>query len=634
MRGIVFVAAVVLASGAGAAFPPMSVTLKGGGKISIAAKSPERLSLPGNPKAARLAERSPREGLRYAPVAAAGLSITPSEIRGALAPYTRFELAIKNTSPEPIAVEEITLFEDFAPAEDPGARISGNVAGSVAVFPKAGVFLAVENPIAKLSLSETGPRRLTAALPRGYAIRPGETWRVGAVSGRFAPGQLRRDFQAYLEAERAHPYRVLPHYNSWYDLNINRNDAPWQKRMNEAECLKAMRAFREALTKRGVFIDSYLWDDGWDNWDSLWDFHPGFPNGFRALADEAHKNKGASIGVWMSPCGGYGRSRGMRTAHARKLGLGGLKMSQPVYYKAFRDRCLAMIRDYDMNLFKFDNIGKGGDTKGPDRAHTPDMEATMRLIREMRTAKQDVFINATVGTWPSPFWLLCADSIWRGGADFATAGRAGPKRQRWLTYRDNQVHDRFAAPCPLFPLNSLMLHGIIVCRRGPPNGMGLDDSPASTRDFADEVWMSMGCGTGLQEYYITPSLMHEKWWDILAAGVRWLKENTETLRDVHWVGGDPLDGDAYSVYGYASLSEKKGIVLLRNPSAAPQTFTAALDDLLETPPSRKGAPVRGMKTVYASGEAGATASLPAVKKTDAPLTVSLPPFGVLLFEVW
>ena len=29
---------------------------------------------------------------------------------------------------------------------------------------------------------------------------------------------MRRSFLAYLERERAHPYRTFLHYNSWYDL--------------------------------------------------------------------------------------------------------------------------------------------------------------------------------------------------------------------------------------------------------------------------------------------------------------------------------------------------------------------------------------------------------------------------------
>jgi len=29
---------------------------------------------------------------------------------------------------------------------------------------------------------------------------------------------MRRDFLAYLELERAHPYRTFLHYNTWYDI--------------------------------------------------------------------------------------------------------------------------------------------------------------------------------------------------------------------------------------------------------------------------------------------------------------------------------------------------------------------------------------------------------------------------------
>ena len=143
---------------------------------------------------------------------------------------------------------------------------------------------------------------------------------------------------------------MLPHYNNWYDLGINRNDLPVEQRSTREEALASMTAFRKELwEKRGVFINSYLWDDGWDDFDSLWGFNENFPNGFKELAEEAHKVPGATIGCWMSPFGGYGGSYTRRVRYAKKNGIidqnaSGMQLSKPTYYAAFRDRILQIDR--------------------------------------------------------------------------------------------------------------------------------------------------------------------------------------------------------------------------------------------------------------------------------------------------
>ena len=74
--------------------------------------------------------------------------------------------------------------------------------------------------------------------------------------------------------------------------------------MNEQSCkARVVSMGTELHEKRGVVLDSFLWDDGWDNHSSLWDFHAGFPHGFTPVSDVA-KTYGAGIGVWMSPWGG------------------------------------------------------------------------------------------------------------------------------------------------------------------------------------------------------------------------------------------------------------------------------------------------------------------------------------------
>lgn len=456
------------------------------------------------------------------------------------------------------------------------------------------------------------------SLPLNDTLLPGRPWVFSAVEGTFRPGQLRRDFQAYLEEERAHPYRAFPHYNSWYHLGLaTYNNANPLDRMTEEKCLRAMKAIAEPLAQRGVALDSYLWDDGWDDWNSLWAYHKGFPKGFAPLADYA-KTHGGGIGAWLSPWGGYNESKVARVAHAKAIGLptnvGGLSLAQPKYREAFTERCLQMIRDYDMNLFKFDGIGGGVWAKGTDARTAPDLQGFFAHSEALRKAKPDVFINCTVGTWPSPFWTLWVDSIWRGGSDWAMAG-VGPNRERWITYRDSVIHDRFAQPCPLYPLNSIMLHGVIVADFF---GMAIGDGEAETRAFANEVWTSVACGTDLQECYLSPERMSPKWWDILAEGLKWLKAHEATLRDTHWHGGSPAKGE---VYGYASWSPTESIVLVRNPSDKAQCWKPDWKAILELPEGHAFRP-ETLHIDYAS----------TLKTINPEKPIELPPFETLVLR--
>jgi hypothetical protein len=327
--------------------------------------------------------------------------------------------------------------------------------------------------------------------------------------------------------------------------------------------------------KRGVTLDSFLFDDGWDNHHSLWKFNSGFPEGFTPVKQAAEKY-GAEPGVWMSPWGGYAKSKQERIAFGKSEGYeivaGGYALSGPRYYAAFRDVALDMIRTYGINQFKFDGTGNV-DSVFPGSQFDSDFSAAIHLIDELRAAKPDVFINLTTGTWPSPFWLLYADSTWRGGDDDSATG-VGPYRERWITYRDAQTYQNIVQGGPLYPLNSLMLHGMIFAKQHP----NLDKDPSDV--FRNEIRSYFGTGTQLQEMYITPSLLSDKNWDDLAEAAKWSRTNAEVLKDTHWVGGNP---EWIEPYGWASWSPKKGILVLRNPSDKPQNIRIELDKAFELP---------------------------------------------------
>ena len=473
--------------------------------------------------------------------------------------YLRQEVTLKaGSAPQRIAA--VRMF-DF---DDAGAQVTGAVRGSPLVA--GDFFFAFESPLAESAASQGA---VSSELKRVLPLEAGKSISYSSVIGVAAPGQMRRDFLAYVEEERAHPYRTFLHYNTWYDLGGH---------YTEAQVLDRIHALGEELVrKRQVKMDSFLFDDGWDNTHSVWGIDPEFPDGF-AKIHLAAEQYGFGIGVWLSPWGGYGERKKERIAAGEKAGYetvnGGFALSGPRYYNHFEQTCLTMIEKYGVNQFKFDGTGNVS-TVFPGSLFDSDFSAAIHLIGRLREQEPSVFINLTTGTWPSPFWLRYADSIWRGGDDHSFDG-VGSWRQRWITYRDEQTYHNIVLAGPLFPLNSLMLHGIVYGGQAEH----LETDPGG--DFTDEVHDYFGTGTDLQELYITPSLLSAHDWDVLAESARWSRANAQVLKDTHWIGGDP---GKIEVYGWASWTPGKGIVVLRNPSDHAQTYGLDVGKAFELPPA-------------------------------------------------
>ena len=498
-----------------------------------------------------------------------------------------------------LALKELIVL-DIAAA---GVEAVGRVRGSPLAAGRW--FLACEHPLAA---NRAAAGRAVGGRQRP-PLRPAQSIELTAVIGLTPPGQLRRGFLHYLERRRAHPYRPFLHYNSWYHLNIGRPD----NHMTEAECLQTIDHIgRELVVKRRTKLDAFVWDDGWDDFDSLWGFHKDFPDGFAPLIRRAGKYQ-ARQGVWMSPWGGYGGPKRKRLAHGKREGYetnaNGFSMAGPRYQAAFRGVCLDMMRRHGVVFFKFDGMGGGN--------LADDVDAVLELTRRLRRADPHLFISATVGTWPSPFWTLYADSVWRQGGDTGFHG-AGNGRQRWITYRDMFACRHIARAAPLYPFNSLMLHGPCIGERANPAKMQREE-PA----VAQELWSFFGSGTGLQELYISPHLLTAGMWDELARAARWARDNADVLVDSHWIGGDPGAGE---VYGFASWQPPKGIVVLRNPSEKPAGYDLLLARDLELPDAKLTDCV--LRSVNRKPPAK-----PLRAAAVRPVRIHLKPFEVLVLEV-
>ena len=512
-------------------------------------------------------------------------------------------------------------------------EVVGNTRG--AILASNHIFAGLETPMGLNSCKDEGnATHIEGLWRRNTTLKAGKTWNISSVVGLVAPKQLRRSFLAYSERERAVAWRPYPVYISWYELNIDRNNAPapsYKGNMTVEQCADVVSHWKTNFyDKYQMAPKAFVWDDGWDQYGT-WTFNPNFPNGFDEPANEA-KKMGTGIGAWLGPVGGYGQSGEYRRAYWRSKG--GMQLSNEDYYNFFIRCCTNMIDRYDFRFFKFDGISAQASAIGPDEGTRGEenAEAIISIERAVRQKRPDIFLNTTVGTWASPFWFHFTDAVWRQEGDYGEAGDQGTDRERWITYRDRLVYQNFIQRSPVCPINTLMTHGFILSRWGAVSkNMDYDG-------IVREMRCAFACGSGMVELYNDYKLMDEikdnqgnagALWKDLAECIKWQQEQADVLPDAHWVGGNPWDGKKANVYGWAAWNGKKCVLTLRNPSTSAQTFTTTLREALDIP-----AYVRGKITLTHAFNQAELDGMPINKAIDidTPLVLNLPGSSVFIYN--
>ena len=479
---------------------------------------------------------------------------------------------------------------------------------------------------------------------RNTTLAKDETWKVGAVVGLVAQEantdihktQKRRSFLAYSERERAVPWRAVPAYVAWYELQINRNNAvPGREHIDnttEEEVLDVMKHWKSDFYDRyGVSPSMYVIDDGWDLYGE-WTFHSSFPEELRNMS-KAAKDMGAGIGAWLGPVGGYGQSGEYRRQYWKDKGQV-MELSNPNYYAAFKKAASNLVKNQGDNytFFKFDGISGQFSSVGPDAGDTgnENAEGIIRLERYVREElREDIFFNTTVGTWASPFWYQISDATWRQENDHDRIGNNSIKRENWITYRDNLVHQNYVTNSPICPINTLMTHGFILTKFGPP--------ASDERDYdvvRRELRAAFLCGYGIVELYNDYDLMNSinggALWADVAECIAWQKRNADVLPDIHWVGGDPWTGSKAEVYGWAAWNGTKSVLSLRNGANAEQQYKFTLRQALNIPANVSGSII--LRSAFGDQAALAGLTEGTAINIDTELTVTLPACSVYGFE--
>ncbi|MBR3907106.1 MAG: hypothetical protein IKJ61_03275, partial [Bacteroidaceae bacterium] len=150
----------------------------------------------------------------------------------------------------------------------------------------------------------------------------------------------------------------------------------------------------------------------------------------------------------------------------------------------------------------------------------------------------------------------------------------------------------------------------------------------------NEMRCAFVCGSGMVELYNDYDLMNSindgKLWEDLAECIAWQKKNADVLPDAHWVGGNPWNGSAQEVYGWASWNGAKATLALRNGGNSAQTYTFTLREALEIPANITGTIILTKSFNVQDALQGLTEGV--AIDIDQQLTVTLPGSTVFAFD--
>jgi hypothetical protein len=482
-------------------------------------------------------------------------------------PHIQVYVKVKNLQKNPIFLEKISVFGSEIPGLKPELGGFGQP-----VYGRD-IFFGVEFPAAYSEISS--PDKIKCWHRISQSLQYDESYNSHSVVIGFSDfNQVQSAFFEYIEKLKAQPTKPFLLYNTWYDI----------RDFSMKNITETIDNFEKTLVDRyDLKLDAFVIDDGWDNLNSVWDIDRSrFPGGFSEVSKKL-KAIDSNLGLWISPWNGYGDAVNSRVEFGRKNGYevsgNHLCLGGDRYYQKFLEKTLLHLQNGDLSFYKID--GFLSLCNANNHGHLPGINSreflTRRFIsvlKEIRKIKPEIFIDITVGTWLSPWWLMHADAVWMTGADYGHAEDvpAYSERDKAITFRDYTLYKDFVRDQLQFPLRNVMTHGII---KGKLNLLGGDSE--TLRNWLDNAVMYFSRGVMLWELYISPEVLSNSEWDILAKTVKWAYKNQDILKNTRMIGGNPYERE---IYGYFHPCEDFSLLILRNPFAEKKYIRLNYEELM------------------------------------------------------
>ena len=377
------------------------------------------------------------------------------------------------------------------------------------------------------------------------------------VLGASPVGKVRMVMDEYVESIRR-PVKSVSLFNTWCHM---REDQLTEKNINET-----VEQLNKNLSPYDYMFDVFVIDDGWQEKKSIWSYRKDrLPHGLEGVRKKIVEQR-SKLGLWVSLPGSnldikWGEKLGFKAAFTRFFCL-----STSRYNEALRKRLKDLIEEEKVSYFKHDFnyfvCGRGGHGHfiSPDQSSEANVNALLSVLKYEEKIDSDLFLAVTSGLWPSPWWLPYCDTTWMGGKDHDANKKIPALRgsEFEMNYRDGALYKMLVQEGKVFPLSALMTHGIVDARHNV-YGMTKEDDIG----WCNHLMNYLGRGTLMREFYISPELIPEKRWEMIARGLRWAKSLDDCMADSHFILGNPLKGE---LFGFQGRAGNKSYISLRNPS--------------------------------------------------------------------
>ncbi len=399
----------------------------------------------------------------------------------------------------------------------------------------------------------------------GKNLIPGESYvsktAVIGASPNTALNRLKDTFFKYIDEYRDTEVRNFKVYNTWFLLVFDQK---------EKSLLNAIETHVKPLYDRGIKLDGFVVDDGWQDRNTMWEVNHDFlPNGIGpdSKLQKAIKKYDSNLHLWMPLTGQYGlsgRSKEVEWYESRGYHTGSnWSLCLEKGSKIFKDKKARILElmEQGCTSIKSDFAYIGCDKTG--HGHLPNnyygteatVDGVIDIIQSARKIQPELFYYLTTEINHNPWWLNTNDILWESfGGDIKTyTGNEEPtEAQQRMSGRD-EYHYQHCMKW-FVPQTSYMTHGIISSCE--------DDGLYTTlQEHIDNAILYYARGVMWSEIYVTG--MNEKYWDALADVINWSDENWELLTQQPAMSGAPSAGNPYY---WSHFKEKDGLIILRNPS--------------------------------------------------------------------
>ena len=370
-------------------------------------------------------------------------------------------------------------------------------------------------------------------------------------------GKIRNVMDDYVKSIRR-PIKSVSLFNTWCHMR--------EDELTEKNIVQTVKQIHQGFAPYDYMFDVFVIDDGWQEKKSVWGTRDDrLPHGLSGVRKEIIK-QGSRLGLWVSLSGSnldikWGEKLGFKPAFTRFFCL-----STEPYNETLRKRLKELIRKekveyfkHDFNYFVCGRVGHGHFISD-DQSSEANVNALLSVLKYEAKLNPNLFLAVTSGLWPSPWWLPYCDTTWMGGKDHDANKKIPALRgsEFEMNYRDGALYKMLVEEGKVFPLSALMTHGIVDARHSVYNMTKEDDI-----GWCNYLMNYLGRGTLMREFYISPELITQKRWEMIARGLRWAKRLDNCMAESHFILGNPNKGE---LFGYKGQCADTAYISFRNPS--------------------------------------------------------------------